>query len=36
MVFSDALETNDSAVAILDDQVLRTIAQELVERVRDN
>jgi len=36
MAFYDALETNDSAVAILHDQVLRTIAQELVEKVRDN
>ena len=34
--FYDALETNDSAVAILGDEVLRTIAQELVEKVRNN
>ena len=36
LAFYDALETNDSAVAILGDQVLRTIAQELVEKVRNN
>ena len=31
-----ALETNDSAVAILGDEVLRTIARELVDKVRTN
>ena len=36
LAFYDALETNDSAVAILGDQVLRTIAQELVQKVRNN
>ena len=36
LAFYDALETNDSAVAILGDQVLQTIARELVEKVRDN
>ena len=36
LAFYDALETNDSAVAILGDQVLRTIARELVEKVRTN
>ena len=36
LAFYDALETNDSAVAILGDEVLRTIAQELVEKVRNN
>ena len=34
LAFYDALETNDSAVAILGDEVLRTIARELVEKVR--
>ena len=32
--FSDALETNDSAVQILGDETLRTIARERVERVK--
>ena len=32
----DALETNDSAVQVLGDETLRTIAQELVETVRRN
>lgn len=36
LAFYDALETNDSAVAILGDEVLRTIARELVEKVRSN
>ena len=36
LAFYDALETNDSAVAILGDEVLRTIARELVEKVRTN
>ena len=36
LAFYDALETNDSAVRILGDQVLRAIAQELVETVRKN
>jgi type I restriction enzyme, R subunit len=34
--FYDALETNDSAVAVLGDENLRTIARELVETVRKN
>jgi type I restriction enzyme, R subunit len=34
--FYDALETNDSAVAVLGDETLRTIARELVETVRRN
>src|SRR5262249_14482910 len=34
--FYDALEVNDSAVAVLGDQTLRTIAQELVRVVRSN
>ena len=34
LAFYDALETNDSAVAILGDDALRAIAQELAETVR--
>jgi type I restriction enzyme R subunit len=36
LAFYDALETNDSAVRILGDETLRTIAQELVRTVRAN
>lgn len=36
LAFYDALETNDSAVAILGDDNLKTIARELVETVRRN
>ena len=36
LAFYDALGTNDSAVAILGDDVLRTIARDLVEKVRNN
>ncbi len=36
VAFYDALETNDSAVAILGDDTLRAIARELVEAVRGN
>ena len=36
LAFYDALETNDSAVKVLGDGTLRTIAQELVETVRRN
>ena len=36
LAFYDALETNDSAVKVLGDETLRTIAQELVETVRRN
>ena len=36
LAFYDALETNDSAVQVLGDETLRTIAQELVETVRGN
>jgi type I restriction enzyme R subunit len=36
MAFYDALETNDSAVRVLGDETLRTIARELVETVRKN
>ncbi len=34
--FYDALEVNDSAVAVLGDETLRAIAQELVRTVRNN
>jgi type I restriction enzyme R subunit len=36
MAFYDALETNDSAVKVLGDDTLRTIARELVKTVRAN
>ncbi len=36
LAFYDALETNDSAVAVLGDESLKTIARELVETVRRN
>ena len=36
LAFYDALETNDSAVQVLGDETLRTIARELVETVRGN
>ncbi|HVR29017.1 MAG TPA: type I restriction enzyme endonuclease domain-containing protein, partial [Thermoanaerobaculia bacterium] len=36
LAFYDALETNDSAVKVLGDETLRTIARELVETVRGN
>ena len=36
IAFYDALETNDSAVQVLGDDTLRTIAQELVRTVRNN
>ena len=36
VAFYDALETNDSAVKVLGDQVLQTIARELVKTVRAN
>ncbi|MEW6061679.1 MAG: type I restriction endonuclease subunit R [Bacteroidota bacterium] len=36
IAFYDALEVNDSAVKILGDETLRTIAQELVKAVRGN
>ena len=36
LAFYDALETNDSAVAVLGDETLRTIARELVASVRAN
>ena len=36
IAFHDALETNDSAVKVLGDDALRTIARELVATVRAN
>lgn len=36
LAFYDALEVNDSAVKVLGDETLRTIARELVETVRRN
>jgi type I restriction enzyme R subunit len=36
VAFYDALETNDSAVKVLGDETLRTIARELVKTVRAN
>jgi type I restriction enzyme R subunit len=36
LAFYDALETNDSAVKVLGDDTLRTIARELVRAVRAN
>ena len=36
LAFYDALETNDSAVRVLGDDTLRTIARELVDTVRGN
>lgn len=36
LAFYDALETNDSAVKVLGDEILRKIALELVETVRNN
>jgi len=36
VAFYDALETNDSAVKVLRDETLRTIAQDLVTTVRAN
>jgi type I restriction enzyme, R subunit len=36
LAFYDALETNDSAVKVLGDETLRTIARELVDTVRKN
>lgn len=36
VAFYDALETNDSAVKVLGDETLRTIAQELLKAVRNN
>lgn len=36
LAFYDALEVNDSAVKVLGDEILKTIARELVETVRRN
>jgi len=36
LAFYDALETNDSAVAVLGDEVLRAISRELTDTVRRN
>ena len=36
VAFYDALETNDSAVAVLGDDTLRTIAREIAEKVQAN
>lgn len=36
LAFYDALETNDSAVSILGDEILRTIARELLQSVRSS
>jgi len=36
LAFYDALEVNDSAVKVLGDETLRTIARELVKTVRNN
>jgi type I restriction enzyme R subunit len=36
LAFYDALETNDSAVSILGDEVLRAIAREVADKVRNN
>lgn len=36
LAFYDALETNDSAVKVLGDDVLRTIAREVVSTIREN
>ncbi len=36
LAFYDALETNDSAVEVLGDDTMRTIAKELVESVQRN
>ena len=36
LAFYDALEANDSALQVLGDETLRTIARELVRTVRNN
>ncbi len=36
LAFYDALETNDSAVSILGDETLRTIAREVADKIRNN
>jgi type I restriction enzyme R subunit len=36
LAFYDALETNDSAVKLLGDETLRTIAREVADKIRNN
>lgn len=36
IAFYDALEANDSAVKVLSDETLQTIARELVKAVKSN
>lgn len=36
MAFYNALEVNDSAVNVLGDETLRTIAKEIADKVRSN
>jgi len=36
VAFYDALEVNDSAVKILEDEALRTIAREITETIKNN
>lgn len=36
LAFYDALEVNDSAVKVLGDEILRDIARELTETIRNN
>ena len=36
MAFYDALETNDSAVKVLGDETLKTIAREIADKVKTN
>jgi type I restriction enzyme R subunit len=36
LAFYDALEANDSAVAVLGDETLRAIARELAQTIRNN
>ncbi len=36
LAFYDALETNDSAVKVLGDEVLKTIAREIADKIRKN
>nr|AAU82169.1 similar to type I restriction-modification system endonuclease [uncultured archaeon GZfos11A10] len=36
LAFYDALEVNDSAIAVLGDETLRAIARELVDTIRNN
>ena len=36
LAFYDALEVDDSAVSVLGDEILKTIARDLVRQVKDN